>query len=147
MSAGAVRPHLPTDEELRQILRMTNTIAVVGLSSKPERPSNEVAVYLQREGYRIVPINPNEREVLGETAYPSLDDVPKDVRIDMVDVFRRAEETPPIAEAAVRVGARVLWLQLDIVNEEARRIAERGGLTVVMGACIKIEKRRFEGEG
>jgi uncharacterized protein len=147
VSAGAVRPYLPTDEELGEILRMTNTIAVVGLSSKQERPSNEVAEYLQRGGYRIVPINPNETEVLGETAYPSLDDVPKDVRIDMVDVFRRAEETPPIAEAAVRVGAKVLWLQLDIVSEEARRIAERGGLTVVMGACIKIEKRRFEGEG
>jgi uncharacterized protein len=147
VSAGAVRPYLPTDEELRQILRTTNTIAVVGLSSKRERPSNEVAAYLQREGYRIVPINPNETEVLGETAYPSLHHMPNGERIDMVDVFRRAEATPPIAEAAVRAGARVLWLQLDIVSEEARRIAERGGLTVVMGACIKIEKRRLEGEG
>jgi hypothetical protein len=142
-----VRPYLPTDAELREIFQRTRTIAVVGLSSKPHRASNEVAAYLQRKGYRIVPINPNETEVLGETAFPSLADVPADVRIDMVDVFRRAEETPPVAEEAVRVGAKVLWLQLDIVNQEARRIAEEGGLTVVMGACIKIEKRRLEGEG
>jgi predicted CoA-binding protein len=147
VSAGAVRPYLPTDAELREIFQRTRTIAVVGLSSKPHRASNEVAAYLQRKGYRIVPINPNETEVLGETAFPSLADVPADVRIDMVDVFRRAEETPPVAEEAVRVGAKVLWLQLDIVNQEARRIAEEGGLTVVMGACIKIEKRRLEGEG
>jgi uncharacterized protein len=139
--------YLPTDAELREILRQTKTVAVVGLSSKPHRASNEVAAYLQRGGYRIVPINPNETQVLGETAYPSLDDVARDVRIDLVDVFRRAEETPPVAEAAVRVGAKVLWLQLDIVNEEARRIAEDGGLTVVMGACIKIEKQRLEREG
>jgi uncharacterized protein len=145
VSAGAV--YLPTDAELREILRQTRTIAVVGLSSKRHRASNEVAVYLQRRGYRIVPINPNETQVLGETAYPSLHDVPTDVRIDLVDVFRRAEDTPPVAEAAVRAGAKVLWLQLDIVNEEARRIAEDGGLTVVMGACIKIEKQRLEREG
>jgi uncharacterized protein len=145
VSAGPV--YLPTDAELREILRQTRTIAVVGLSSKRHRASNEVAVYLQRRGYRIVPINPNETQVLGETAYPSLHDVPTDVRIDLVDVFRRAEDTPPVAEAAVRAGAKVLWLQLDIVNEEARRIAEDGGLTVVMGACIKIEKQRLEREG
>ena len=145
MSAGST--YLPTDAELREILRQTKTVAVVGLSSKPHRESNEVAAYLQRRGYRIVPINPNETQVLGETAYPSLDELPPDMRIDLVDVFRRAEETPPVAEAAVRVGASVLWLQLDIVNEEARRIAEDGGLTVIMGACIKIEKKRLEREG
>ncbi len=147
MSDRLAEPYLPSDAELRSILDEAKTIAVVGLSSKPSRPSNEVAVYLQRKGYRIVPVNPNENEVLGERAYPSLLDIPKYVAIDIVDVFRRAKEIPPIAADAVKVDAKVLWLQLDIVNEEARRIAEDGGLAVVMGACIKIEKARLEREG
>ena len=133
----------PGDEELRSILGGARTIAVVGLSSKPWRPSNEVAAYLQEKGYRIIPVNPNEAEVLGERAYPSLLDVPE--RIDAVDVFRRAEETPPIAEQAVKVGAKVLWLQDGIVNEDARRIAEEGGLEVVMGTCMMREHSRLEG--
>ncbi len=147
MSDPVAEPYLPSDAELRSILDEAKTIAVVGLSSKLSRPSNEVAAYLQRKRYQIIPVNPNETEVLGERAYPSLLDIPKDVSIDIVDVFRRAEETPPIAADAVRVGAKVLWLQLDIVNEETRRIAEDGGLAVVMGACIKIEKARLEREG
>jgi len=138
--------YAPSDAELRSILGEARTIAVVGLSSKPHRDSYQVASYLQRKGYRIIPVNPNESEVLGERAYPSLLDVPADVRVDVVDVFRRAEETPPIAEQAVRVGARVLWLQDAIVNEEARRIAEAGGLAVVMGVCIRRTRRRLEGE-
>ena len=136
-------PYAPPDPELRSILGDARTIAVVGLSSKPDRYSFEVAAYLQEQGYRIVPINPNEREVLGERAYPSLLDVPDEVRIDVVDVFRRAEDTPPVAEQAVARGARVLWLQDGIVNEEARRIAEQGGLTVVMGTCLKRTTRRL----
>lgn len=124
--------------ELRSILgEDARTIAVVGLSSKPHRPSNAVARDLQRQGYRIVPVNPNESEVLGERAYPTLRDVPPEIRIDVVDVFRRAEETPPIAAEAVAVGARMLWLQEGIVNEEAARIATEGGLDVVMGVCIR----------
>jgi predicted CoA-binding protein len=91
-------------------------------------------------------VNPNEAEVLGETAYPSLLDVPTDVAIDIVDVFRRGEETPPVAEDAVSAGARVLWLQEGIVNDEARQIAEEGGLTVVMDLCIRTTKARLEGE-
>ena len=138
--------YVPSDAELRSILGDARTIAVVGLSSKPHRDSYQVADYLRRKGYRIIPVNPNESEVLGERAYPSLLDVPADVRIDVVDVFRRAEETPPIAEQAVRVGARVLWLQDAIVNEEARRIAEAGGLSVVMGVCIRRTRKRLEGE-
>jgi predicted CoA-binding protein len=137
----------PTDAELRVILRDTETIAVVGLSSKPHRDSFEVAEFLKSKGYRIVPVNPKEREVLGERAYPSLLDVPSDIRIDVVDVFRRAEETPPIARDAVARGARVLWLQDGIVSEEARRIAEEGGLTVVMGLCIKRTGKRLQGSG
>jgi hypothetical protein len=140
-------PSGPSDAELRSILGDAKTIAVVGLSSNPFRDSFEVAEYLQGKGYRIVPVNPNETEVLGETAYPSLLDVPKDLRIDVVDVFRRAAKTPPIAEQAVQVGAKVLWLQDGIVNEDARRIAEEGGLTVIMGVCIRRTDRRLRREG
>ncbi|HSD49181.1 MAG TPA: CoA-binding protein [Actinomycetota bacterium] len=136
----------PTDAELRSILGDARTIAVVGLSSNPFKDSFEIAEYLQRKGYRIIPVNPNETEVLGETAYPSLLDVPEDVQIDVVDVFRRAADTPPVAEQAVRVGAKVLWLQDGIVNDEARRIAEEGGLTVIMGVCIRTTNRRLERE-
>lgn len=137
----------PTDAELRSILGDAETIAVVGLSSNPMRDSFEVAEFLQGRGYRIVPVNPKETEVLGETAYPSLLDVPRDIRIDVVDVFRRADATPPIARHAVEVGAKVLWLQDGIVNEEAARIAEEGGLTVIMGVCIKRASRRLDREG
>ena len=136
----------PSDAELRSILGDAETIAVVGLSSNPFKDSFEVAEYLQAKGYRIVPVNPNEHEVLGETAYPSLLDVPNDVRIDVVDVFRRAADTPPVAEQAVAVGAKVLWLQDGIMNDDARRIAEDGGLTVIMGVCIKRTNRRLERE-
>ena len=136
----------PSDAELRSILGDARTIAVVGLSSNPFKDSLEVAEYLRSKGYRIVPVNPNETEVLGETAYPSLLDVPSDVRIDVVDVFRRAADTPPVAEQAVKVGAKVLWLQDGIVNEDARRIAEEGGLTVIMGVCIRTTNRRLQRE-
>jgi predicted CoA-binding protein len=146
VSEEDVRPYVPSDAELRSILRSARTIAVVGLSSKQHRDSYGVAAYLQRSGYRIVPVNPNEIEVLGETAYASLLDLPEDVRIDVVDVFRRAEQTPAIAEQAVKAGAKVLWLQEGIVSEEARRTAEEGGLTVVMGVCIRTVKDRLEGE-
>ena len=136
----------PRDAELRSILGEAKTVAVVGLSSNPLKDSFEVAEYLQSKGYRIVPVNPNETEVLGERAYPSLLDVPTDVRIDVVDVFRRAADTPPVAEQAVQIGAKVLWLQDGIVNEDARRVAEDGGLTVIMGVCIKRTNRRLERE-
>ena len=136
--------YAPSDAELRSILGDARTIAVVGLSSNPEKHSNDVAGYLQRKGYRIVPVNPNETEVLGERAYPSLDEVPEDIRIDVVDVFRRAEHTPEVAEQAVRRGAKVLWLQDGIVNDDARRIAEDAGLTVIMGVCIERTNRRLE---
>ena len=121
-----------------------HTIAVVGLSSKPDRPSIGVAAYLQDHGYRVVPVNPNETEVLGERAYPSLLDLPEDLRVDVVDVFRRAEETPDIARDAVAIGARVLWLQAGIVNEEAYRVATEAGLEVIMGVCIRGTIRRLD---
>jgi predicted CoA-binding protein len=140
---SADETYAPSDAELRSLLGDARTIAVVGLSSKPDRHSHEVAAFLQEKGYRIVPVNPNETEVLGERAYPSLLDVPRTVRIDVVDVFRRAEDTPAVAEQAVARGARALWLQDGIVNEEARRIAEAAGLTVVMGVCLKRTTRRL----
>jgi uncharacterized protein len=134
----------PEDRELRALLGDVRTIAVVGLSSKPNRPSLEVARYLQEHGYRIVPVNPNETEVLGERAYASLADVPD--RIDVVDVFRRADEAPAIARDAVAIEARVLWLQEGIVSDEAARIATEGGLEVIMGVCIRHVRARLMGE-
>ncbi|HSL68068.1 MAG TPA: CoA-binding protein [Actinomycetota bacterium] len=146
MSDDETSPYAPSDATLRSILNQARTIALVGLSSKPHRDSHGVARYLQHRGYRVVPVNPNETEVLGEKAYPSLLDVPTDVAIDIVDVFRKAEETPSVAEQAVSAGARVLWLQEGIVNDEACRIAEEGGLTVVMDLCIRTTKARLEEE-
>jgi predicted CoA-binding protein len=136
----------PEDRELRALLGNSRVIAVVGLSSKPHRPSHEVAEYLQRNGYRIIPVNPNETEVLGERAYPSLADIPGDVHVDVVDVFRRAEFTPEVARAAVAIGAHALWLQEGIVNEEAARIATDAGLDVVMGICMMTTDRRLKEE-
>ena len=144
MTQPEPEPYRPSDEELRSILLAARAIAVVGLSSKPDRPSHEVASFLQERGYRIVPVNPNETEVLDERAYPSLLDVPASIPIEIVDVFRRAEETPGVAEQAVRRGAKVLWLQQGIVNEDARRIAEEAGLTVIMGVCIESTVGRLE---
>lgn len=132
----------PQDRELKLLLGDAETIAVVGLSSKPDRPSYDVASYLQGRGYRIVPVNPTETEVLGERAYPSLREIPGDIRIDVVDVFRRAERTPDIARDAVAIGAKVLWLQDGIVNEEAYRIASDAGLEVIMGVCIMRTRER-----
>ena len=146
MGDRALSRRLPADPELRALLGDAGTIAVVGLSSKPWRPSHRVASYLKRRGYRIVPVNPNEREVLGEPAYPSLEDVPPDLRIDVVDVFRRAEHAPELARQAARIGAKVLWLQAGIVSEEAARIAEAAGLSVIMGACIHEELLRLDEE-
>lgn len=140
-----VTPYKPSDRELRSILGEAETIAVVGLSGKPERESHRVAKFLQEHGYRIVPVNPNEEEVLGERAYDSLTEIPDP--IDVVDVFRRAEETPEVAREAVKIGAKVLWLQEGIVNDEARQVAEDAGLRVVMGICMRNTTRRLEGEG
>jgi uncharacterized protein len=135
-------------EQLIALLGDAHVIAVVGASSKPDRPSNSVAAYLQEHGYRIVPVNPGETEVLGEMAYPSLRDIPKDVHVDVVDVFRRPEYTPEIARQAVEIGAKTLWLQEGIVNQEAATIATQGGLTVIMGVCIRhVRQRLMDEEG
>lgn len=134
---------LMTDDDVRSLLADAKVIAVVGASSKPHRPSFGVAAYLQANGYRIVPVNPNETEVFGEPAYPTLLDIPPDVHVDVVDVFRRSEHTPEVARQAVRIGARALWLQEGVWSEEAAGIAKAGGLDVIMDACIKKVRHRL----
>src|SRR5438128_11656145 len=124
----------PSDQQLRELLTNATTIAIVGASSNPDKDSYGIMQKLQRAGYRVIPVNPRETEILGERAYPSLIDVPE--RIDIVDVFRRAEDTPAIADDAVTIGAKALWLQTGIVSEDAAHRATAGGLIVVMDACI-----------
>ncbi|MBI4459710.1 MAG: CoA-binding protein [Acidobacteria bacterium] len=127
--------------EIETILSSSRVIAVVGLSSRDTRPSHRVAQYLQNSGYRIIPVNPNETEVLGEKAYASLDDVPE--RIDVVDIFRRPEFVTPIVEAAIRVGAKAIWMQEGVVHEEAAQRARSAGLQVVMDRCMFKEHSRW----
>lgn len=124
-----------------EILHFARTIAVVGLSGKRYRPSYGVAEYLQRSGYRIIPVNPEETEVLGEKCYPDLDSVPG--AIDVVDIFRRSEFVPEIVEAAIRKGVKAVWMQEGVIHEEAARRARQAGLSVVMDRCILKDHRRF----
>lgn len=131
--------------EIAELLRSSRTIAVVGLSSKRWRPSYGVSEYMQRQGYRIIPVNPNESEVLGEKAYPNLDAVPD--AIDIVDIFRRPEFVPEIVEAAIRRGARAVWMQEGVVHEEAARRASEAGLIVVMDRCLLKEHRKLASTG
>jgi len=128
------------DELIDRILAETRTVAVVGISDKPDRPSHAVARYLKERGYRVIPVNPLLQEVLGERAWPSLARVPE--RVDLVDVFRKAEEVPAIAEEAVRIGARFFWMQEGIDSEAARETLERAGIAVVADRCIKKELAR-----
>src|SRR5882762_8021129 len=124
----------PSDQELKELLTNASTIAIVGASSNPDKASYGIMQKLQKAGYKVIPVNPREAEILGERSYPSLIDVPE--RIDIVDVFRRAEDTPGIADEAATIGARALWLQTGIVNEDAAARAKKGGLVVVMDTCI-----------
>ena len=126
----------PSDEELRQLLTDATVIAMVGASSNPDKESHGIMRKLQHAGYRVIPVNPKETEILGERSYASLLDVPE--RIDIVDVFRRAEDTPGIADEAVTIGAKALWLQAGIVSEDAAARARQGGLVVVMDRCIGV---------
>jgi len=128
-------PHTnPPDDELKQILTSATTIAMVGASSNPDKSSHGIMQKLQSVGYKVIPVNPKETDVLGERAYPSLLDI--DQPVDIVDVFRRSEDTPAIADEAVKIGAKTLWLQTGVSSEEAAARARAGGLTVVMDACI-----------
>ena len=132
---------IPADDELGRILRKARTIAVIGLSADPEKPSHEVAAYLQAHGYRIIPVNPRGGVILGEAVYADLSAVPEP--IDIVDVFRPAAACLKVAREAVAVRAKVLWLQLGIVNEEAAALARAAGLAVVMDRCTLREHRRL----
>ena len=124
-------------------LRAARTVAIVGLSKDPLRPSNFIGFYLKRHGYTIVPVNPRETEILGEKSYPSLKDIP--FPVDVVDVFRRPDAVPDIARAAVAIGATALWLQFGVISPEGARIAEDGGLAVIMDRCMKVEHARHLG--
>lgn len=130
---------------IRDVLTRKPRVAMIGASSKPEKASHEVLAYLVDHGFEVVPVNPKEEEILGLRCYPSLEEVPGEVEV--VDVFRKPEALGPIAEAAIRKGARVLWMQLGIVNEEAAQRAREAGLDVVMDHCMKQEHARLEREG
>ncbi len=133
----------PSEETLRRVLTDARTVAVVGLSDKPERDSNEVARYLQAQGYHIVPVNPVVREVLGEPSYPSVTAIPSSIRVDIVDVFRRSEEVPAILDEAIARHIPVVWMQLGVSNEAAAEPARRTGMTVVENLCIMTQHRRL----
>jgi len=122
-------------------LNSSRTIAVVGLSSKPDQPSHRVASYLKEQGYKMIPVNPAEKEILGERCYPDLASIPES--IDVVDIFRRSEKVPPIVEEAIRIGANAVWMQEGVINEEAAARARKAGLMVVMGKCMRKEHRKL----
>ena len=126
-----------------RILRETHTIAMVGLSSNPFRPSHFAAIYMLSEGYNVIPVNPREGEILGRRCYSSLRDIPE--KVDIVDIFRDPSAVSPIVEEAIAIGAKVVWMQLGVINEPAAQRARAAGLEVVMDACVKIEHARFFG--
>lgn len=130
-------------ETIDQIFKM-KSVAVVGMSPKPERPSHYVGMYLKEQGYDIIPVNPGHKEIAGMISYPSLLDIP--VKVDVVDVFRRPEHAVPISEAAVEIGAKALWLQDGVINQEAIKLAEDAGLLVVMNDCMLRRHKQFFGE-
>ncbi len=127
-------------DTIAELLRTSRTIAVAGLSSDPMRPSYGVSEYMQQQGYRIIPVNPNETEVLGEKAYARLEDVP--VPVEIVNIFRRPEFVPELVDAAIRIGAKAVWMQQGVVHQEAADKARAAGLEVVMDRCILVEHRR-----
>jgi predicted CoA-binding protein len=138
--SGSREPDSRTSGEagaITALLSSAKTIAVVGLSSKTHRPSYGVARYLQSAGYRVIPVNPNESEVLGEKCYARLEDIPE--KVDIVDIFRRSELVPEVVESAIQIGARAVWMQEGVVNESAAERARRAGLFVVMDLCIAVE--------
>lgn len=133
--------HNPADAEIKQLLQAAKRIAVVGMSAKPERASYSVARYLMAQGYEVIPVNPMETEIFGLKSYGSVGEIPG--KIDIVDVFRRSDQTDPIIDEAITVKARVVWLQLDVVNEAGCLRAQAAGLTAIQNRCIKIEHARL----
>ena len=134
---------MDSDQTLKEILLSTKTIASVGLSSNPGKVSFGVGAYLMEQGYQVFPVNPTTDEILGEKAYPDLESIPE--KIDVVQVFRRPEDVPSVVDAAIKAGAKVVWMQLEIVNEEAAQTARDAGLQVVMDHCMRVEHMRLIG--
>lgn len=142
MTKGCEVPDFITpDEEVVEILKSAKTVAVVGISHKEDRDSHKVAKYLKEHGYKIIPVNPKYKEVLGEPCYPDLKSVPD--KIDVVDIFRRVEEIPGVVDEAIQVGAGTVWMQLGLVHNESAEKAKQAGLKVVMNKCMKIEHQRL----
>jgi len=131
------------DNRIKKILCEARNVAVVGLSPKTDRPSHRVASFLKEKGYKIIPVRPGIKEILEENTYPSISEIPKEIIIDIVDIFRRPQEVPPIVEEAIETGAKVIWMQEGIVNEEAAKMARGAGLEVVMDRCMLKEYDRL----
>ena len=131
------------DEELKDALSTFKTVAVVGISPKEDRPSYIVASYLKKNGYRIIPVRPDGDYILGEKVYPNLTEIPKEIEVDIVDIFRRSEDVPPIVEEAIQRGAKVIWMQEGVIHQEAGAEAEKAGIKVVMDRCMKKEHQRL----
>ncbi len=131
------------DEEIKDILNQSKIIAIVGLSPKEDRPSHIVASYLKKNGYQIIPVRPGVDIILGEKTYPNLSEIPRKIRLDVVDIFRRSEEVLPIVDEAIQRGAKVLWMQEGVINPEAKEKAEKAGLKVIMDRCLKKEHQRL----
>jgi predicted CoA-binding protein len=131
------------DEELKDILKNFKTVAMVGISPKEDRASYIVASYLKSKGYRIIPVRPDGDRILGEKVYPNLMEIPKESEIDIVDIFRKSEDVPPIVEEAIQRGAKVIWMQEGVIHREAGFKAEKAGLKVLMDRCMKKEHQRL----
>jgi predicted CoA-binding protein len=131
------------DQEIKDILRNVKTIAVIGISPKEDRPSYIVASYLKSKGYRVIPVRPDGEEILGEKVYHRLSEIPKEISVDVVDIFRKSEEVPPIVEEAIQHGIKVVWMQEGVIHKEAGEKAEKAGSKVIMDRCIKKEYQRL----
>ncbi len=131
------------DEEIKKILSEARTIAVVGISLQEDRPSHRVASYLQSHGYRIVPVRPDGETILGEKVYRSLRDIPQEIAIDVVDIFRKSEDVPPMVKESIERGAKVVWMQEGVIHAEAASVAQKAGIRVVMDRCTKKEHQRL----
>ncbi len=131
------------EEDLKKILSNSKTVAVVGISPNEDRPSYTVASYLKSKGYQIIPVRPDGEEILGEKVYHSLTEIPREINVEIVDIFRKSEDVPPIVEEAIRRGAKAVWMQEGIIHKEAGEKAEKAGLKVVMDRCMKKEHQRL----
>jgi predicted CoA-binding protein len=131
------------DQEIKEVLRSSKTVAVIGISPKEDRPSYGVASYLKSKGYRIIPVRPDGDKILGEKVYHSLTEIPREIEIDVVDIFRKSEDVPPVVDEAIHRRAKVVWMQEGVINQEARAKAEKAGLKVVMDRCMKKDHQRL----